>query len=45
MNKEFLKTCSIPELIKLQYDLRRFPEDKQHWLDVMEELKNKLRRV
>lgn len=37
--KEFIKTLSVPELVVLQSDLKKSPEDKKHWLMVMEEIK------
>ena len=38
MNKEILKGMTDAELILMQNDLRRFPDDKDSLHDVMKEL-------
>jgi len=37
----FLKSCSDMQLVGLQHDLRKFPEDKPYLDQVLEELKRR----
>jgi len=39
--KEYVKQLSIPELVILQYDLRKFPEDKEFLEIVLNEIKER----
>ena len=41
MDKEFLKNYCLAELVMMQHDLRRFPEDKENLKDVLEEIKRR----
>lgn len=39
--KKFIKSLSVPELVVVQNDLRKFPEDKEHLAIVMQEIKRR----
>lgn len=39
MDKKFLESLSIPDLVVLQHALKRFPEDKKERDTVLEEIR------